>query len=331
MKQIIIILNILFLTSALSGLLAQDMPKRYATLELFTNTPCPICVVNNPAFFNLLSNYSDDVHQISFYPGRPYSTCPIYQSNTSDNSFRSSYRNIFSTPRVFFNGENAMSTGSVNANDLNEVTGDESFLYINVSEVGSTSRTATVQLQTFDDSPTSSGKLFATIVEKEVMLTGIPPSWEELHHNVFREFLTAREGMTVDLTQADQSFSFNYTIDSEWDADEIYVLAWVEHPDTKVILNSGTKFDEEYTDTKTVFASSQATIFPNPVSDFLNIDLANGNELSHGFILNPSGKVVLRFSNDSRINVSHLSSGIYTALIVDQSQEQQFVRFIKKK
>ena len=47
----------LTITGAGHTLNAQELPLRYATLELFTNTPCPICGSQNPGFFSRLEGY----------------------------------------------------------------------------------------------------------------------------------------------------------------------------------------------------------------------------------------------------------------------------------
>ena len=330
-----IVYSILFVASfwvfSQSTVSAQDMPKRYATVELFTNTPCPICVSNNPAFFNLLGNYSSDVHQISFYPGRPYSSCPIYQDNTSENTYWNDFRNNFSTPRVFIDGGNSMSSASVDAADLDAVTGGESFLYVRVDETGSTSRNVSVQLQTFDVPTTNTGNLYVAVVEREVLLTGIPSNWEERHHNVFRQFVTPQTGMSVDLTLDDQTLMFNYTVDPSWNENDIYVLAWVQNPNTDAVYNSGTRFDELFSSTEAFEAGvADIRLYPNPVSDRIQLQIPAATNIERIAVLDIVGKEVAQFLSTENMSVRHLARGNYSLVISTASGAKQTLRFVKQ-
>ena len=91
--------------------------------------------------------------------------------------------------------------------------------------------------------PSGNYRLFAAIVEKTVNYNA--PNSESVHHNVFRQFLTATTGDAVSLAaQGSQTnVSFTYTINSNWVANEIYVLAWLYDATTNTVINSGTKFD----------------------------------------------------------------------------------------
>jgi hypothetical protein len=309
---------------------AQDLPKKYGTLELFTNTPCPSCVAQNPGFFSLLNSYAEDIHIISFYPGTPYSSCPIYQANTVEHRFRGTYRGYNFTPEVNVGGTYSKRSGSITSNDLDAAIGGESFLYIDVTEAGTINRSATIRLQTFEASPTSTGKLFVAVVEKEVMLTGINPNWEANHHNVFRQFLTDKEGMMVDLSLADQSIPFNFNVDVAWDSDEIFVMAWVENPDTKETYNSGTKFDDAFSSTTSTESTTKLEVFPNPAHDFLTIKLPSTFDLKQIEFIDVKGKIALISDSVTSIDISKLQNGVYTIIVKDQEERRLTTQFVKK-
>lgn len=317
-----------FILTGMAGLNAQEMPTRYATIELFTNTPCPICVSSNPGFFDLIDNY-EGYHLISFYPGRPYSTCPIYQENPTENEARTAHRDVFGTPTVNFNGVSSKSSGSVNANDMEAVLGGESFLYVKVSETSGNNRTASVRLQTLDDSPTSMGRLYVAAVEAEVLLTGIPGNWEDEHFNVFRKFLTPSSGQMVDLTMADQTIDFNYTIESGWDPAQMYVLAWVENPDTDETYNSGTRFDEAFSSTNEVVFEDEVSIFPNPANESIQIDWPSSFDARKVSIFNSQGSRVISGTADRTLGVSSLSKGVYILQITGSEGGKLIRKFIK--
>jgi len=76
--------------------------------------------------------------------------------------------------------------------------------------------------------------------------------------------------------------------------------------------------------------SSEMILFPNPVSDFLTIE----SEIKTGSIqvYNSVGKKVLLIDawNQTMIDVSNLSSGIYTIELLDNTSVAVRSKFIKK-
>ncbi|MCB0530326.1 MAG: hypothetical protein KDC65_17730, partial [Saprospiraceae bacterium] len=101
MKKHKLLLLFLFAATALS---AQSSAKQYVMIEHFTNTKCPTCASKNPAFYNLINQYPDDIHHISIHPPIPYNTCGLYLANTTENSARANFYGIFGTPSIAING-----------------------------------------------------------------------------------------------------------------------------------------------------------------------------------------------------------------------------------
>ncbi len=309
---------------------AQQLPKRYATIELFTNTPCGSCRAHNPGFFQLLDNYADDIHQISFYPGRPYQSCPIYQENKMENENYKTRRGSVFTPQVYLDGMGGVSSGSVSASDLDAIVQGESFLYVKVEESGDVNRTVDITLQTFDNTPSAQGRLFIAAVERAYSIPNPPGNWEANHHNVFRSFISNPEGELVDLTLASPSLNYSYSVDAGWDPDEMYVLAWVEHPTTKAVFNSGTRFDEAFSGVHSLNELEMIEVFPNPAIDEITLNIPEGVAANHLEILDIQGKLVKRQQVQSSIQVSDLSSGVYTILVFDETGAIFRSRFMKK-
>lgn len=85
-----------------NGQRSKFTPPRFATLELCTNTPCPICGSQNPGLFNPLMNDEGQYHLISFCPGKPNASCIFYQRNISEYTSRYQFYkgNIFGSPTV---------------------------------------------------------------------------------------------------------------------------------------------------------------------------------------------------------------------------------------
>jgi hypothetical protein len=308
----------LILFALLMGFQMEAQVKKYPLLEHFTNSWCGICASRNPAYHGTLTNYQDQVHNISIHPSIPYQGCIFYQANPDANNARKDFYNLFGTPRVIVNGTQSNSNPLISNSQLDQYTSQMSNIGIQVTETTGTDRTATVEVFTFGTPPSGNLKIFAAIVEKEIDYAA--PNGESTHYDVLRAFTTANEG--DDFTPAQDgekvTLSYNYSIDSEWDASEIYLLVWVQDIDSKEVFNSGTRFDEAISSVTGVNQES-VLISPNPASDFLNISIQNGM-LQAIQITDLNGKIVhnansLQVTGTYPVSLKDLSKGVYLVRI----------------
>ena len=271
----------------------QDLPPRYATLELFTNTPCPICANQNPGLFSRLAAFEGEYHLIGFYPGKPYSSCIFYQANKPENDTRYQFYqgNIFGTPTVALNGIDFKTSNGVTNTVLEGLTGGTSWLHVDVEETSGNNRSVTINLEDHVGGSLTTGGLFAVIVEKEISYAA--PNGETVHHNVFRKFLTNAAGEDVDLSTGIASRTYEYEVDPTWKAEEVYVIAWLSDPTTKEIYNSGTRFDPDFTSSVDPSPSSlPLVIYPNPSAHDVYIHIPAEGKSANVYILDQQGKVV---------------------------------------
>ena len=313
MKKHKLLLLFLFAATALS---AQSSAKQYVMIEHFTNTKCPTCASKNPAFYNLINQYPDDIHHISIHPPIPYNTCGLYLANTTENSARANFYGIFGTPSIAINGTlQPISTPMLTQVTLQEYLGLTSPLGLEVSETGpANARVATVTAHSLSALPAGTYNLYAAVVEKTVNFNG--GNGEQVHYDVFRKMLSNISGNAFSPAAAGQSvqLSFNYSIDSNWVADEIYVLAWVQNATTKEILNSGTRFDPLIVSTGEA-KPEQVRVLPNPVSEIAYVQIGEDRaELVEVFSINGS-RVAANFENEETgvvtIPAASYSPGIY--------------------
>lgn len=305
-------------------LTAQTQPPRYITMELFTNTPCPSCVAQNPGFFSLIANYPNSVHQVSFYPGSPYSSCPLYQGNTSENLAHRQRRALTGTPRVYFNGQDPLRSGQVSAETIENLLNQTSIIHVGVTE---TNTSAEITVTPYDNPGIAQGKLYAMLVESDVKLQDVSPSWEDEHFNVFRKFII--NGTDIDLLQgATESVSFTY--DQDWDAAKMYVLAWVEDAETEEVLNSGTRFDPAFSSTTSVAISDDITISPNPFEAVFHLNLGN-QSVQRIEAINGQGKLVQEIAPDAKtIDASNWANGIYYIVVYTTDGAKGVKRLVKQ-
>lgn len=305
-------LPILFLALFVTTSFGQA--KKYLMLEHYTNTNCSICASRNPAFFDLIANYSDDIHHISIHPPYPYQQCIFYRHNEEENQLRADFYSIPGTPRVVWQGGQRTSPSSATAEKIEDELAETSPIEVIVEETLGDSRTVTVTVKTVGEQPVGNYKLLVAVVEKEIDYSA--PNGEQLHHNVFRDMISRINGELITFAETGQemSFTFDYDIHSEWNAEEIYALAWVQDFDIGDILNSGTRFDERTTATDSILPETSLEVLPNPARGFLNIRLQNIESQNNTVSLfDVTGKLVLEqdFNFDERLEVNNLARGMY--------------------
>ncbi len=290
--------------------------KKYVLLEHFTNTRCGTCASRNPAFFDLVQENEGSVHHIAVHPPYPYTQCAFYQHNTNDNLSRTEFYGVVGTPRVYVWGSRNSESGKLMSQErLNTFFDQTSPIAVVVSEeTEGNTRNVTVDVQTYENLEANDLKLFVSVVEKEVNYNA--PNGEKEHFNVFRKSLPDYNGSDFNPAAIGESktFNFNYELDSEWDASQIYVVAYVQNVATKEVINSGTRFDEVIsTDIEESILDQSLLLYPNPANDFINIESNNTQlKLETVSIYNNSGALLQSFEgNPSKIDVRTYPTGVY--------------------
>jgi hypothetical protein len=76
--------------------------------------------------------------------------------------------------------------------------------------------------------------------------------------------------------------------------------------------------------------SSGLALYPNPVADVLNVAFENEAIPSITVIYNAIGEEVDRFVNQTKFDLSHLSTGVYLVKVSNQNGKSFVNRIIKK-
>ncbi len=326
--------SFLFCLLLASSLLAQESAKKYLLIEHFTNSNCPPCASRNPALYNLITQaqYADDVHHISVHPMFPYPQCVFYQANTTENTAWTSLYPVSGTPTIVLNGATQSPTNPLLTEaKLQTYLGQTSPLYIKVTESGpNNARSVNVKAKALGEIPAGNYKIFVAIAEKTVNLQ--TPNGEMVHRDVFRKMLTAVAGdpFTVPVVGGTNEYNFNYSIPNTWNADEVFVLAFVKEVDTKQVLNSGTRFDPVLSGINEI-KPAQVSFLPNPTSDFARVTLP-GDEAQTVEVFAANGqRVSVLFENQGNalsLSVASLPSGVYFVKI-DGKKGRYAGKFVK--
>ena len=323
MKKHALLLSLLFAAAVVQ---AQTSAKQYLLIEHFTNSKCSVCASKNPAFYTLINQYPNDIHHISVHPPFPYNTCAFYLANTAENSARASYYGVFGTPSIALNGIlQPITTPMLTTATLQEYLGNTSPLWLQVSESGpSSARVATIKAHSLSTIPAGNYKIYAAIVEKEVAAPPPPNNGEAVHHDVFRKMLPDINGSTFTPAAAGQfvEFNFNYTIAAGWNADEVYVVAWVQNTTNKEILNSGTRFGPPVVSGTNEAAPQTIQIQPNPVSELATARIGDDEAKQVEVYAAKGQRVSVTFENQEvgtlSIPTSTLAAGVYFVKITGE-------------
>ncbi len=304
----------------LVGEVSAQTAKKYVHLEHFTNTRCGLCSGRNPGFFNTIENYEGLVHHLAVHPRVPYSNCLLYQANTADNEARRAYHGVLGTPSVYMNGTK-VNQGStlIRATQLDDAMDKTTSVGIDISAVSSSDgQSGIVTVHTTGAVPMGNFRIYIAAIEKTVNYNA--PNGETVHHNVLRKFISSNEGDMYTPAATGEALEIPYTIayESNWEASEMYVMAWIQDTGSKRVLNSGSQFDPPVnTGSSSTVEVNQLDfkVLPNPVIDQVNVQFdqpLNGvikvQNLAGQEVAN---KEIEANSTSTTLNINDLQSGVY--------------------
>ena len=328
--------GILFLSLMLSQLSFGQVAKKIV-VEHFTNSFCSICGSRNPGFYNNLSNNSGVLH-LAVHPSAPYSSCQLYQQNSTDNDARTNYYGIYGgTPRLVINGD--VISGGANYSSNSIFTPYQSLsapasIRIVQQNFGLDSIQSTVVLKTEGAHTLGNLSLFVALAEDTVFYSG--GNGETKHHDVFRKSLTSSSGMSLNLpaTIGDSLvYTFTSSINSIWDESRIFTLAILQETSSKDLVQAEASKPSESINMVGVNEHNlplEVTVFPNPTNNSLVLDIKEDG-LSFIRIISFEGKVVLEEkTSDSNVflDLSELKNAIYF-LNVTNGKGSYFQKIVK--
>lgn len=335
-----ILASLLFVSK--TELKAQEDNKRYVFLEHFTNTSCGICANRNPTFRNnILDDYQDtEVIHVEYHPSVPYTNDIFYVQNPDENEARRNYYGVSGTPRLFVLGEQA-SLGSqlLPVSSLEAVLGQTTAIEINVTEIkDGVNRTVNVNLKALENVTPADWRLRVMAVERVIEET--TNNGETEHHNVFRKILNTWEGseLSISVGTETESLTFDYTLETDWQDDQIYAIAFLQRDDTKEVLNVGSSWNNQQfvgIDTN-VNQNVSIEFLPNPATNYLTISFDQNLRKSGTLaIYDVSGVLMQAHEMDSSQNtntiaIDQLSEGVYIGVWKDE-QGSIAKRFVKMK
>jgi hypothetical protein len=328
MKNIIIGLTLFLL-----GQLASAQVPKKIVVEHFTNTFCSICASRNPGFFTNLSS-QQDVLQLSIHPSAPYSQCYFNKQNKTENDARTTYHGVFgSTPRLVINGVAiSASTNYNNASIFDPYRNQTSEVSVEVKGryVGDSVEVTTI-IKAAASNTIGEANLFIALANTNVNYPAA--NGEQLHRNVFRKSLNGVSGALVSVPAlAGDSLVLISKAKREdtWGINDLFAMAIINHATNKSLIQAAQSSTFSNTNGFNDLQRVALSTYPNPVKDFLNIQLENTSGMQVKIYQLQGGLVMESdLTSNESIDVSGLSQGLY--FIELRSTDQVFTgRFIKQ-
>lgn len=228
-----------------------DSPRK-VLVEEATNTSCGPCAAQNPSFQKWIRNNFDVVIPVIYHAWWPGPNDPFFLEDQTMNRGRIQYYGIDQqgVPSVRVNGQMATPTsgwyagaaGDIDAltNELKKYKNTTSPITLIVAEQRNGSQSnVSVTVQTTQ--ALTGLKLRVAVIEYFIHYDQPPGSNGEKDFSwVARKMLPDYKGTTINISSgSSQTFNFSYSIKTNWNANNIYIVAWVQNDQTKEVLQAG--------------------------------------------------------------------------------------------
>ncbi len=226
--------------------------ERVVLLEDFTNTSCPPCVDSDAAIIETLEAFGAGgcgVISIQYHVSWPSPFDPFYLAARTENNARTSYYGVdgVGVPYVVIDGIELLPPGQ-GAEDASQMQSavDRRLKVVSPIELSvrnttnGTAGQAEVDVTVLSEVPTAHYHIRIAVVESDIHYEA--DNGLDHFDNVLRDMLPNADGRTLDnlVVGSTQTISESYTIDGDWKAGDLSVIAYVQNEDTKEIIQAAT-------------------------------------------------------------------------------------------
>jgi len=237
----------LVLISVFTTAIASD---RMMLIEFFTSSTCPPCATNNPILTAFLQAANHErISGIGYHMNWPApGNDPMYLHNPTDNNARRTYYNVNSIPQARFDGfidvlspysqSNFQALYDSRVNNYSPIT-----ILLTDSTMANDSVMVRVQVYCETMLPTPTLMLHVAVMEDSIKYISPPgTNGETEFHWVMRKMLPSGNGTSLTLLPGEiKVYEFKYKNDPVWNINEMSLLAFVQVPGTREIVNAARK------------------------------------------------------------------------------------------
>lgn len=230
--------------------------ERVVLLEDYSNTSCVPCVESDAAVIETLESFGAEgcrVVGIQYHVSWPSPFDPFYLAARTENNARTSYYGVdgVGVPYVVIDGIELLppNQGAEDASQMRsaverrlKVTSPIELTVRNT--INGSSGQAEVDVTVLSEVPTAHYHIRIAVVESDIHY--VADNGLTHFDNVLRDMLPNADGSTLsDLVVGSmQTITESYTIDGEWKAGDLSVIAFVQNEDTKEIIQAATSMTQ---------------------------------------------------------------------------------------
>lgn len=229
-------------TTTGSVYIPQPVNKK-VLVEFFTNAGCNPCVAAHGYLDEINLNAGATINDtsviiLSYHTKYPYILDSLYRANIPQNQGRSDYYVVTNTPQARLDGVNIGQYSSANwSAQINAEFKTTNYLNISLSNTydqGLDTGTVTANLSLVNALPSSNNVIHMVIIENNISYITAPNGITS-PDDVMRTMITGLNGEAVTIGQSN-SISKGYSLNSNWDPQECYIIVFVQNPDTKQVF-----------------------------------------------------------------------------------------------
>ena len=229
-------------TTTSSVYIPQPVNKK-VLVEFFTNAGCNPCVAAHHYLDEINLNSGATINDtsviiLSYHTKYPDIRDSLYRANILQNQGRSDYYGVNNTPQARLDGINIGQYSSANwSAQINAEFKTTNYLNISLSNTydeGLDTGTVTANISLVNALPSSNNVIHMVIVENNVSYV-TAPNGITLPDDVMRNMITGLSGEAIAIGQSN-IFSKGYSLNTNWDPNECYIVVFIQNPDTKQVF-----------------------------------------------------------------------------------------------
>ncbi len=269
----------------------DDFVERKPLYEIFTSSTCGPCRPGNENFHGITDSRKGEFVAIKYQQNFPGTGDPY---STDESVARRNFYSINSIPRMMIDGGWDQNAASFTAQLHEDARAVPSFLDMELQyEFDEDAQTISYELNIEALEDFNNVLLHVAIVE-EITFDNVKSNGETEFEQVMKKMMPDQSGRTISITETapyslDESFTFqgNYrlpnnandpinhgTEHSVENFDDIYVIAWVQHPQTNEVFQAVQGVKKTDQSVSNLDNTNSITLYPNPTNHnaFLRID-----------------------------------------------------------
>ncbi len=217
--------------------------RRIALLEEATNASCGPCAANNPTLQEFVEHSFGGVITVRYHAWWPGSD-PMYSHNATENRARIQYYGINGVPGYTMDGvfKGVPSSSDAMRSEMEADIAEGSPLWIEVNRTPSQDSVIfSVKIIAGAEVIGANLRLRNAIIERRKVYATPPGSnGERIFNDVFRKMLPNTDGEALTSFAEDDTLTYEYAypIDSEWNADDLAVVSWVQDDGDKKVIQA---------------------------------------------------------------------------------------------